>query len=46
MSTPAEVWHLLQSSISEFPLEEFMNLRRQEVTNLHTNKLSDKQTNN
>lgn len=34
MSTPAEVRHLLQSSISEFSLEEFMDLRWQEVTDL------------
>lgn len=33
VSTPAEVRHLLQSSISEFPLEEFVDLR-QEVTDL------------
>lgn len=36
MGTPAEVGHLLQSSVSEFPLEEFMDLRRQEVTDLQT----------
>lgn len=36
MSTPAEVGHLLQSSISEFPLKEFVDLRRQEVTDLQT----------
>lgn len=35
VSTPAEVRHLLQSSISEFPLEEFVDLR-QEVTDLRS----------
>ena len=34
MGTPAEVGHLLQGSVSEFPLEELMELRRQEVTDL------------
>lgn len=38
VSTPAEVGHLLQSSVSEFPLEQLMELSRQEVTDLHTNK--------
>lgn len=43
MSTPAEVWHLLQGSISEFPLKEFVDMRWQEVTDLHTNKQANKQ---
>lgn len=34
MRAPAEVRHFLQSSISEFPLEEFVDFRWQEVTNL------------
>lgn len=36
MRTPSEVWHLLESSISEFPLKQFVDMRRQEVANLKT----------
>lgn len=35
MSTPAEVGHLLQSSVSEFPLEQLVDVSRQEVADLH-----------
>lgn len=34
MSTPAETGHVLQGSVPEFPLEQFMEVRRQKVTDL------------
>lgn len=34
MSTPAEVGHLLQGAVSELPLKEFVDVGRQEVTDL------------
>lgn len=34
MSTPAEVGHVLQSVVPQLPLEEFVDVWRQEVTNL------------
>lgn len=37
MGAPAEVGHLPKSSVSEFPLEEFMDVTRQVVTNLTQN---------
>lgn len=34
MSTPAEVGHVLQGVVTQLPLEEFVDVGRQEVTNL------------
>lgn len=39
MRTPGEVLHLLQSSVSEFPLEQVMDLRGQEMTDLSVQKV-------
>lgn len=36
VSTPAEVGHLLQSSVSEFPLEQLVDVGGQEVADLQT----------
>lgn len=38
MSTPAEVGHVLQGVVPQLPLEEFVDVGRQEVTNLRRRK--------